>query len=45
MLGVVIFGDGVAQLSIPDRKWVARAPVIVTALAVDSQGRYRLGYG
>jgi ligand-binding sensor domain-containing protein len=43
-LGTVILGDGIAQWSVPDRKWLVRAALpTVTAFAADGQGRYWLG--
>jgi photosystem II stability/assembly factor-like uncharacterized protein len=43
-LGVILLGDGIAQLSIPDRKWIVRAEApIITAFVQDDQGHYWLG--
>ena len=44
MIGTVVFGDGIAQLSIRDGTWVVRAktPLISTFLR-DDRGRYWLG--
>jgi photosystem II stability/assembly factor-like uncharacterized protein len=43
-LGVVIFGDGIAQLPPDGRAWLARAKTpLITAFARDAQGRHWLG--
>jgi ligand-binding sensor domain-containing protein len=43
-LGLVLFGDGIAQLSRDQRTWVVRATSpAITAFARDGQGRYWLG--
>ena len=43
-LGVVILGNGIAQLSVPDRKWIPRHDHSRINVSVrDSQGRYWLG--
>jgi photosystem II stability/assembly factor-like uncharacterized protein len=43
-LGLVLFGDGIAQLSRDQRAWIVRAESpAITAFARDGQGRYWLG--
>jgi Two component regulator propeller len=42
--GIAVLGAGIAQLSLPDRKWIVRAEDSwITAVVRDPQGRYWLG--
>jgi hypothetical protein len=40
----VAFGDGIAQLSLTDRRWISRAVLpVVTAVATDAEGHHWVG--